>query len=350
MDRGHLLNRPHPDAGGLSLRALFPKCSPAPTLTQRIRLHILNGVRICSKDAEPTLVEGAQSLRSQRRKNMPIPESTLSSWSHHRSGTASAQAHVAIRDALAAYSWPTGMTYTVFLQGSYQNSTNLSRHSDVDLVIQLASRLRPKVAALGTDALPADASHRAALERWQTFQQHALLAMRERFGGTVMSGRKTLKVPRGRIPAAADVVVTLKHEDGLAFYLPDERRWVVSYPQRHHDRGLSKEQATGDRFKRSVRMFKAARNQLISRGALDPGVAPSYFIECLLYNVPDRLFRQDLTTTYVDILKWLGSAPTRGFESQSGKMKLFGPREEQWSPDRAQRFASALRLLWEGWH
>ena len=280
---------------------------------------------------------------------MPIPESTLSGWGHHRSGMASAQAHVAIRDALAAYPWPTGITYKVFLQGSYQNGTNLSQDSDVDVVIQLASRLRPSVAALGPDALRANASHRSALERWQTFRQHALHAMRARFGGTVMSGRKTLKVPRGRIPAAADVVVTLKHEDGLAFYLPDARRWVVSYPQRHHQRGLSKERATGDRFKRYVRIFKAARNQLISRGALDPGVAPSYFIECLLYNVPDRLFRGELSATYIGILQWLETAPMRNFETQSGRTKLFGPRDEQWSPERARRFVSALRQLWEGW-
>ena len=280
---------------------------------------------------------------------MPIPESTLSNWSHHRSGTASAQAHVAIRDALAAHSWPTEMTYKVFLQGSYQNGTNLSQDSDVDVVIQLASRLRPRVAVLGPDALQADASHRFVLERWQTFRQHALHAMRARFGSAVTSGRKTLKVPRGRIPAAADVVVTLKYEDGLAFYLPDARRWVVSYPQRHHQRGLNKERATGDRFKRSVRMFKAMRNQLISRGALDPGVAPSYFIECLLYNVPDRLFRSDLSATYVGILQWLETASIRNFETQSGRTKLFGSRHDQWNVDRSRQFVAGLQLLWRDW-
>ena len=297
----------------------------------------------------PHSKERNRSGLSWQRRNMPVPESTLSSWSHHRSGTASAQAHVAIRDALAAYSWPMGMTYKVFLQGSYQNGTNLSQDSDVDVVIQLASRLRPRVAVLGPDALQADASHKVFLKRWQTFRQHVLQAMRARFGSTVTSGRKTLKVPRGRIPAAADVVVTLKHEDGLAFYLPDARRWVVSYPQRHHQRGLSKERATGDRFKRSVRMFKAMRNQLISRGALDPGVAPSYFIECLLYNVPDRLFRSDLSATYVGILQWLETAPIRNFETQSGRTKLFGSRQDQWNVDRSRQFVAGLQQLWRDW-
>ena len=37
---------------------------------------------------------------------MPIPESTLSKWSHHQAGTAFKEAHVPIREALDAYNWP----------------------------------------------------------------------------------------------------------------------------------------------------------------------------------------------------------------------------------------------------
>jgi hypothetical protein len=33
-------------------------------------------------------------------------------------------------------------------------------------------------------------------------------------------------------------------------------------------------------------MFKAARNHLVENDAIGDGIAPSYFIECLLYNVP----------------------------------------------------------------
>ena len=280
---------------------------------------------------------------------MAIPESTLSDWSHHRSGTASAQANVAIRNALADYRWPEETRYQVFLQGSYQNATNLSRDSDVDVVIQLATRIRPRVVALGRAELETNGSHRFLLERWRSFRQHALRAMRVEFGDSVTAGRKSLKIARGKIPANADVVVTLKYEEGLALYVPDERRWAVSHPQRHHQRGMRKERATVNRFKRTVRMFKAARNRLVSDGKIDTTVAPSYYIECLLYNVPDHLFSQQLGTTYVDVLQWLGSAQTSGFRSQSGSIGLFGPRPEQWSVDELRRFTGALQQLWNGW-
>ena len=72
-------------------------------------------------------------------------------------------------------------------------------------------------------------------------------AMRARFGKAVKSGRKTLKLPKGKIPADADLVVTLSYKEGIGFYLPDQRRWVVSYPEQHHQRGLKKERATSKR-------------------------------------------------------------------------------------------------------
>ena len=257
---------------------------------------------------------------------------------------------MAIRKALDNYAWPQETRYSVFLQGSYQNATNLSGDSDVDVVIQLASRIRPKVVALRSTELEASDVHRFALQRWRSFRDHALRALRAEFAASATSGRKSLKVAKGKIPAAADVVVTLKHEDGLALFVPDERRWVVSYTQRHHRQGMKKERAAGNRFKRTVRMFKAARNHLFANGNLNQRDAPSYFVECLLYNVPDGLFSQRMTTTYVDILEWLAGSPSRDFVTQSEKMRLFGPRQEQWSPDQARRFISALRQLWEGWH
>ena len=104
---------------------------------------------------------------SRREQQMPISERTLSRWSHHQAGTAFKQAHVPIRNALAAYDWPSEVNYRVFLQGSYKNDTNLGGDSDVDVVVRLASRLRPRVADLSGKALQNDGSHKVALERWE---------------------------------------------------------------------------------------------------------------------------------------------------------------------------------------
>ena len=157
---------------------------------------------------------------------MPIPDSVLGRWGHHHSGMASKQAHVSIRDALARFSgWSSSTKYDVFLQGSYKNNTNLRKDSDVDVVIQLETRVRPCIAMLSGAQLDQNQAHQIAHQHWRLFRRQALKALRTKYGNdAVTPGRKSLKLAKGQIPAPADVVVTLRHETGLAFYLPDERR------------------------------------------------------------------------------------------------------------------------------
>ena len=280
---------------------------------------------------------------------MPIPESTLSRWSHHQAATAFIEAHVPIREALDAHQGLAQFKYEVLLQGSYKDDTNLGGDSDVDVVVRLSSKLKPRVVALSGEQLQEDGSHKFALERWQAFREQAMKAMRARFGKAVKSGRKSIKVPKGEIPADADLVVTLSHKEGIGFYLPDERRWVVSYPQQHHQRGSKKELAANNRFKRTIRMFKAARNQLVDKGVLTKDDAPSYFIECLLYNIPDHLFEQKLAPTYLGTLTWLKTARLKDFQCQNGQLPLFGRQREQWTVAKAQAFVEATQALWDTW-
>ena len=278
---------------------------------------------------------------------MPIPERTLSRWSHHQAATAFTQAHVPIREALAAHNGLSRFKYEVFLQGSYKNDTNLGGDSDVDVVIRLSSKLKPAVAALTGEQLQDDGSHRFVHQQWKSFRDEALKAVRARFGKAAESGRKTLKVPKGKIPADADLVVTVSHRKGIGFFLSDEGRWVVSFPQQHHQRGLKKEEAANKRFKRTIRMFKAARNRLVEKKVLTKNDAPSYFIECLLYNVPDGLFAAKLAPTYTGIIDWLKTAKLKDFQCQNGQVDMFGPGREQWSEKKARAFIRALQELWE---
>ena len=254
-----------------------------------------------------------------------------------------------IREALDAYKGLSQFKYEVFLQGSYKNDTNLGGDSDVDVVVRLAHRLKPRVAAITGEQLQKDASHQGAYRHWQSFRRHALRAMRDRYGDAATSGRKTIKLAKGELHADADLVITLSYKVGIGFYLPDERRWVVSYPQLHHQRGLTKEEATGRRFKRTIRMFKAARNQLVSKRALIKGDAPSYFIECLLYNVPHDRFGPKLAPSYVGILTWLKTAKLDDFQCQNGLVPLFGSGREQWSVKKARAFVKALQVMWDTW-
>ena len=92
-------------------------------------------------------------------------------------------------------------------------------------------------------------------------------------------------------------------------------------------------------------MFKAARNRLVETKALTKDDAPSYFIECLLYNVPDALFKPKLAPTYSGILAWLKTTKLGDFQCQNRKVALFGSGREQWSQKKARAFVRALQGL-----
>ncbi len=90
--------------------------------------------------------------------------------------------------------------------------------------------------------------------------------------------------------------------------------------------------------------LRCERIALTSAAASD---APSYFIECLLYNVPDKLLKSKLAPTYTGILGWLKTAKLGDFQCQNRNVALFGSGQEQWSANKAQAFVKALRELWE---
>ena len=94
-------------------------------------------------------------------------------------------------------------------------------------------------------------------------------------------------------------------------------------------------------------MFRAARNRLVKKKMLAKSDTFSYFIECLLYNVPDDLFKPKLAPTYTGIVDWLKTAKLDDFECQNGRGDLFGSGKEQWSVKKAQAFVRELQGLWD---
>ena len=96
-------------------------------------------------------------------------------------------------------------------------------------------------------------------------------------------------------------------------------------------------------------MFKSARNYLIENNMIEEDTAPSYFIECLLYNVPDELFRPKLAQSYKGIMDYLPTTNFEQFQCQNGKRELFGSSADLWSVKKARKYIRALVRLWDQW-
>ncbi len=291
---------------------------------------------------------------------MPIPESQLSRWSDHGSQRKAISTHEKIRNVLDNHNWPDGMTREFSLQGSYSSDTNLPSGSDVDVVLELTSTFYADVSGLSEWTQQPILSGLVDPQwTWNDFRRETLKALENGFGKQAVSqGNKTIKVKEASTRLRADVLVckgyrkyasTYHFVDGINFYARRDKRWIVNFPKLHDENGAAKNRRTSDRFKRTVRMFKKARNYLVSNGRIRRELAPSYFIECLLYNAPDWMFKTGFQATYSDIVNWMVQNDMSRLMCQNGQVPLFSDSPDQWSLRDAQSFGNALVDLWNNW-
>jgi hypothetical protein len=98
-----------------------------------------------------------------------------------------------------------------------------------------------------------------------------------------------------------------------------------------------------------ARIFKNMRNKLVASNALAAGVAPSYYIEGLLYNAPNQLFgtNNKYGDSFVSIFNWLNDADRSKFQCVNEQYKLLdGEAHVTWSSANCAEFLNALRTLW----
>jgi hypothetical protein len=297
-----------------------------------------------------------------------IPESQLTTWSNQGAVTTAKDTRVSIYTALSSASKLKARVgdAEVFLQGSYANDTNIRGDSDVDVValpkdiwVPDTSHLSPQEAERQARAYSKSDYH------WSDFRGDVLGVLQGYYGAlNVTSGNKSLKLKAGSGRLAADIVPVLLYRryqrfvsvndqsyvEGIWFKAKDGRE-VINYPKQHYDNGVSKNarDRTNGRFKPVVRLFKNARTYLIDHGKIADDLAPSYFLQCLLYNVPDNLFVPRYQETYTSVLKWLRSASLTTFVCQNKQLPLFGTAPEQWSITNVQALIKALSALWDGW-
>ena len=291
---------------------------------------------------------------------MPIPESRLSGWSDHGPQQKSIRTHETIRRALDNHRWPAGMSYDFYLQGSYRNDTNVIGDSDVDVLLELNSVVRYDSSSLAHyDQDRLSSSFQPPTYSWEDFRREAFKALQGSFGkDRVSQGNKSIKLRGAARRLAADIVVCMEYRkytsissyvQGMAFKASQDGHWVVNYPKHHISNGAEKSRQTRDRYKRTVRMFKNARNHLETTGQIGSKLAPSYFLECLLHNAPDWTYQNGFQGTYCAIANWINQTDLERLVCQNGQQYLFGQTDEQWSVLDARTLGNQLANLWNNW-
>jgi hypothetical protein len=297
---------------------------------------------------------------------MPIPENQLETWSHQGAIQSSSGTYKTVKELLEAAGTPyAAKDYSVFLQGSYGNDTNIYAESDVDVVICLNDCFQSDLSDLKPEEKAAwKKVHNDATYTHVNFKNDVLKVLTNQFGDDVEAGPKAIMIESNGNRRKTDVIAAIQYrryfkfngindqnyEEGICFYTSDGSQ-IGNYPKQHRLNLTKKHQATSSWFKRTVRVMKNLRTKLVDDGLLDAGLAPSYFIEGLLYNVPNDHFHSDYQTCFMNAFNWI--------DSEADKTALVCANEQYyllrdgyatcWPIADFEAFFKATRELWNDW-
>lgn len=183
------------------------------------------------------------------------------------------------------------------------------------------------------------------------------------FGNDVVPGDKAIVVKASGNRRKTDVLACVEHHKlsyyspgapetkvvGICFFKSDGTQ-VVNYPRLHSEHLIAKNQATHEWFKHLVRIFKNARQRLISDGVIRPGVAPSYYIEGLLHNVPSACFGRNYASSMFECLVYLSLTDRSGFTCANQQYPLLGGNPDvTWNTSDCSAYINAMVHLWNQW-
>jgi hypothetical protein len=296
---------------------------------------------------------------------MAIPEDQLETWSKQGSVSQSATTYQTIRAVLEDVNAPYhAQSFDCFLQGSYGNDTNVWKDSDVDIVMRLDSIYYSDIDFLTHDAN--DSFEKARNPAQYSFNQwkvDVLAWLQKRFPRAVTPGKKAIFIQGNGIRRDADVVLCCqlrrwwetsngvddRFTEGICFFLPDGTR-IDNFPERHMTNCVQKHQDTDEWFKKVVRVYKNMRNRMIEDGVMADGIAPSYYLEGMLWNVPNDKFGESFDASFVNTYNWIIQADMNKLLTASEMHWLVrNGQHTSWPIANFNAYLAAAAKYWEAW-
>lgn len=265
-----------------------------------------------------------------------------------------------VTDAVKRHPPFAGLGLTVEPKGSWANNTNVSSDSDSDMDIKVEFTQRTfRGSATGMANWELLVQNGAYRGPWtpEKFRSELGIALRRASNSVDASHNVAFYVPSvsGSRPDT-DVVPCFTYLHNPTFAAPNrgtivftkDGKHIVNWPQQQLDNGRAKNTRTGYRYKFAVRALKAVENDLAGLGVINN--LPSYFMECLIYNVPDPILKNALSldTAFQAALMhlkgqfifWSLTANPDAMVEPNGIKKLFGPGQK-WTKDDARQLVTA---------
>lgn len=285
-------------------------------------------------------------------------ESVFSTWATGPSASEQQRAENAenmIRSAIKASAKLQTRNIKVFTQGSYRNRVNVRRDSDVDVGILCFDTYFPEYP---DDNVKAIMEKRAvdATYTYAVFKNEIEEALVAKFGrASVSRGSKSFDIRENSYHVEADVAAFFEHRRYTSAYdylsgvemIPDDGRppRVRNWPEQHYTNGVNKNDRTGRRYKRMVRILKSLSNEMSSEGITSAKNAPSFLVECLVWNAPNENFSHTSYRPMVrSVLAWLFNKTMSSDDcndwGEVSELKYLFRSSQPWTRESAHRFLS----------
>lgn len=241
-------------------------------------------------------------------------ESIFTLWAKGPSATEQERADNAERQIRKAIDASTKLNYRnikVFTQGSYRNRVNIRKDSDVDIGVLCYDSFFPDYPDDNVKNRISE-GFSDSIYTYQIFKNELEEALVTYFGRpSVKRGNKAFDIKENSYRVEADVAAFFEHRrykvsrdyiSGVEM-IPDDSKMpnIRNWPEQHYDNGVSKNTLTNRKYKRVVRILKSLSSEMSSGGIKSAEKAPSFLIECLVWNTPTESFIN--YTSYYNIVR-----------------------------------------------
>ncbi len=209
-----------------------------------------------------------------------------------------------VQEAVQSHSAFDGVGLSVFAKGSYKNNTNVRSDSDVDIAVQCTEACYREGAKPGV--LPSSVDY-TGIWTPSKLRQELVAALEAKFPQQVdISGSTAIRIDANTARVDADIVPCFNYRyyysqtswiDGSRVFKKDLKH-LNNYPDQQYAKGVDKNTRTSKSYKSAVRIMKRVENAMLD--AKVHREVPSFFVECLVYNVPDAIL---LRSTWTETIK-----------------------------------------------
>lgn len=250
----------------------------------------------------------------------------------------------------------------IYLQGSYASQTNTKFQSKIEVVVEVQKTQEYDYQTARREDFKMREDFFVDFEHYfdvKRFKDALADEIKKLIKQKVVLDATNILIPAfGELQHSIDIFPCFKYK----YFLPDgasirgklvyeknlDEHYLI-FTNLHAANGELKDEMTHGNFKKMVRFFKTL-TAISLREDFNLRNVRGYYVECLLYNVPNEMFYAvdgKLSAVFLKIINWLNFADLDDFVCQNQIWSLWGIADGFWTKSAARQYINDLIEFYE---